>query len=110
MKKIKNKHILSGLALVALTFILVGCAVGHAQTIETFSTYLPIVSSPPGQPPIFGVEVKSLDNAKVFSSAVDAHTYWLRRNGLLWSEVQPNNPNDWVWPADTSSLAQDLIK
>ncbi len=109
MKKIKNNHVLSWLAIVAFTFILVGCAVGHAQTIETFSTYLPIVSSPPGQPPIFGVEVNSLENTKVFSSTVNANTYWLRRNGLLWSDVQPNNPLEWGWP-DNSSLARDLIK
>jgi hypothetical protein len=109
MKTQNNNHIRSWLVLAATTFILVGCVVGHAQTIDSFTTFLPIVSSPPGQVPIFGVEVTSLDSTKVLSSAADANTYWLRRNGLLWSDVQPDNPNQWNWPDDTS-LAQDLIK
>jgi len=59
------------------------------------------------EPTVFGVE-----SNKVVDTHLDrlneAGTYWTRRNGLLWSDVQPDEFGGYNWGA-VSNLEQDMI-
>ncbi len=70
-----------------------------------------------GTPTTFGVETKSFDD-QVMDFAEDANTYWLRYNGLLWSDIQATEggPLDWssvaeleVDLADASARGMEII-
>jgi hypothetical protein len=51
--------------------------------------------------PTFGVEINRswypATYDAVLNKAKDANNHWLRYNGLLWSDVQPNSSSDWAW-------------
>lgn len=51
----------------------------------------------------FGVETKTFD---VLQQAQDANNHWLRYNGLLWSEYQPNNAGQFI---SNPELEADMI-
>jgi hypothetical protein len=73
------------------------------------TVYLPLIltSGNPKEPTVFGVE-----NHKVADTHLDrlneVGTYWIRRNGLLWSDVQPDEFGGYNWSA-VSSLEQEMI-
>jgi hypothetical protein len=96
MKNILYHPILTWSMLIVIMGVLVGCTVGHAQSPANLVTFIPIVSKPP-RPINFSVEVYSLLNKKVLSAAVNAYPNLIRRNGLFWSDVQPNTANEWLW-------------
>ena len=51
--------------------------------------------------PSFGVEINQFYYPNTFDVALNkaegANNHWLRYNGLLWSDVQPNSRTDWAW-------------
>jgi len=68
------------------------------QTVLTNFVYLPIINREV-TPSIFGAEI-SVGNSKavdIWSLAQAEGIYWVRKNGLLWSDVQPNNKTEWGW-------------
>lgn len=68
------------------------------QTVPTNFVYLPIINREV-TPSIFGVEI-SVGNPKaadIWSLAQADGFNWVRKNGLLWSDVQPNNKSEWNW-------------
>jgi hypothetical protein len=75
----------------------------QAQEPESSSTqsqriYLPQVQTLRGAS-IFGVETTSLSSARGFDLALNAGTRWVRRNGLLWRDVEPVEGAGYVWDA-----------
>lgn len=71
-------------------------------TIESTNTIVetqPSVSSPPPVPPAFpvvGIEMHRIDQSGGLDLVKQSGAYWVRRNALLWSEVEPEEGNrDW---------------
>lgn len=57
-------------------------------------------------PSTFGVETRSFDE-QVMDFAEDANTYWLRYNGLVWSDIETTQGEPLDWSA-AAQLEQDL--
>ncbi|HMN59160.1 MAG TPA: cellulase family glycosylhydrolase [Anaerolinea sp.] len=78
------------------------------QTVPTNFVYLPIINREV-TPSVFGAEI-SVGNPKaadIWSLAQADGFYWVRKNGLLWSAVQPNNKSEWNW-LNVSKLETEL--
>jgi hypothetical protein len=67
-------------------------------------TYLPLLMRNWPYTPSFGVEIHNFD---VLSQAAEANNYWMRYNGLLWSDVQPNNNGELQW-VNVTALEENL--
>jgi hypothetical protein len=69
--------------------------------------YLPIVMFhwPPGT--VFGVEMHNISSAGGLDVFAQAKTTWLRRNALLWSDIEPTE-GFYNWGA-AASLEQEMI-
>ncbi len=68
------------------------------------TAYLPFVAKRTPVFDTFGVEIYRITNTYGLQKAVDAGTVWVRRNGLLWSEVEATQ-GTYQWNA---SLEQEL--
>ena len=60
--------------------------------------YLPVVMSSFPVPTIFGAEMTRISPAGGLAQVVDAKMNWVRKNGLIWSNVEPNE-GDRNWSA-----------
>ena len=78
-----------------------------AAETESRTLYLPMVFN--NFPPVrqFGIEVNSFTATGVIDKSANSNAYWLRRNGLLWSNVQPEGPHQYLWD---STLDAELIQ
>jgi len=93
--------------LILLTFFLQPKqAIVNAQTNPQYTLYLPLIIKDRGQT-VFGVEVGSF-NANIANKAQDAQVTWIRINGLKWSDIQPNSPNEYLWQ-NAAGIEQKLI-
>lgn len=75
----------------------------ETQEPEAYYLYLPYMIRPPGSPykSTFGVETWSYgayDNGSVLLN--QAQFFWIRRNGLIWSDVEPSKGNR-IWTANS---------
>ena len=72
------------------------------------TVYLPLIltSGNPKEPTIFGVESHKVTGTHL-DRLNEAGTYWVRRNGLLWSEVEKTE-GVYDWNA-VSNLEQEMI-
>jgi hypothetical protein len=78
----------------------------EAET-EDRMVYLPLSFNNSNPQRQLGVEVSSFTTTGIVDKAVQANVYWLRRNGLLWSTVQPDGPSQYLWDA---TLEAELIQ
>lgn len=51
----------------------------------------------PPPPPVFGVEINRGYVSQTVSKASDAGIYWVRYNGVLWHEIEPNEGQSYNW-------------
>jgi len=79
----------------------------NAQTNPQYALYLPLIIKDRGQT-LFGVEVGSFDDS-IADKAQDAQVTWIRMNGLIWSDIQPNNSSEYLWQ-NAAGIEQELIK
>jgi hypothetical protein len=78
-----------------------------AKTREEAGIYLPLIF---GKTPLFtpfGVEMLRIKNSGLINDINRTGTVWVRRNGLLWSDVQPE-PNQYYW--DTQATLENQLK
>jgi hypothetical protein len=75
------------------------------------TAFLPIVNRrAPLMTTIFGVEMASISNPGGLEKVVHANMTWIRRNGLLWSEVEQTK-GTYNWSrSHTQNLEGDLIR
>jgi len=59
-----------------------------AAETQSGSIFLPLVRSGSILPTIFGAQMKEINSQGGFDEMVRADSYWVRRNGILWSEVE----------------------
>jgi hypothetical protein len=64
---------------------------GTIQASE-YSISLPLITNKYPPIPIFGVESRSYDH-----KLIDANLYWMRINGIRWSDIQPTGPDGFDW-------------
>jgi hypothetical protein len=83
----------------------------HAVMVEedlNHEVFLPLVRKSWGKS-IFGIQLHSITAGGGLNQVRDAGAYWLRFNGLLWSDVEPAQ-GDRNWDNSmVSSLEQELI-
>ncbi len=95
---------------VALVFTSCGITTKNNSPINAtseqanFNIYLPVMSH--SYIPSFGVEISNV-STYFLEQAEDAKNYWVRINGLLWSEVQPTQNGNLQWD---SELEESLIE
>ena len=74
--------------------------------------YMPIIlnSALPSQSSnsIFGVEMTSVTPAAGLTAAAEAGATWVRRNALVWRDVEPNEDGGYNWGA-VANLEQEMI-
>jgi hypothetical protein len=66
--------------------------------LDTQYLYLPLIGRDLTKT-IFGgeISVDVISFPSTWPKAVASSMYWVRRNGLLWADVQPNNKDEWNW-------------
>lgn len=82
----------------------------QAQATATPSIYLPLVVN--RYPPlgVFGVEMTSVSVGRGLDSLTAPDTSWIRRNGLLWRDVEPVDGAGYNWSAPSvQALEQEMI-
>lgn len=90
-----------------LLMVMMSNSSSHVVGQTAYLTYLPAIVRPP-TPSTLGVEIAAVANPQLLvERAQEANIFWVRRNGLLWSAVQPNGPTEWNWQA-VSALESDL--
>lgn len=66
--------------------------------------------SAPPPPSLYGVEMHNITPAAGLDELVAANTYWIRRNALNWSAVEPNKGNrNWSAVADLKAEVQAAV-
>jgi hypothetical protein len=80
------------------------------QASQPLTVYLPLVGRNfPPPPPVFGVEINRSYVSAIASRASEAGVWWVRYNGLLWSEVEATQGvRDWTALANEESELQAL--
>ncbi len=78
------------------------------QNGTNFYSYLPKVLNMPDAQTLFGVEVSKLQTGNNFNLIRSADFYFVRRNGLLWSAVEPVKNGGYNW-GNVASLEQELL-
>ena len=67
-----------------------------ASTSSPYSLYLPLVSNRFPLETVFGVEMGQITTDGGLDKVAEANTTWVRRNGVLWAEIEPNEgARDW---------------
>lgn len=101
--KINDHFIIRGLTIFAMIALL--AVLGQAQPTQAeveqhhitsrnlqnsmiYNTYIPFVLFHTGEPNIFGIEMETDWNEGLFDLAHDAGVDWVRRNGVLWNEIE----------------------
>ena len=76
--------------------------------IEGGSTYyFPIIVSPP-LPTVFGFEVHQIKDSLGLQQMAQANVYWVRRNGVFWSKIQPDEGGAYKWE-ELADLENELL-
>ncbi len=94
----KRKYQLASIGMTLLiAFLLLGQVfLARGQTPpDAYKLYLPLILRERGQT-VFGVQALPL-NTTIADRAKDANVTWVRSNELLWSNIQPNNPAEFLW-------------
>lgn len=66
------------------------------QDSTTYTTYIPFVLYHTGEANIFGIEMETEWNEGLFDLAHDAGVDWVRRNGVIWNEIEAvEGTRDW---------------
>jgi len=80
-----------------------------ANPSDAVTVYFPLIitSGYQKEPTVFGVESHTVAGTRL-SRLNEVGTDWVRRNGLLWSDVQPDELGGYNWSA-VSNLEQDMI-
>lgn len=88
-----------GLSVLALIFSLSsGARLATVSAGSTFTLYLPIVGHNFPVQTVFGAELGQLTTAGGLDQLAATKAGWVRRNAVLWSDVQPT-PGTWYWSA-----------
>ena len=75
----------------------------------TTSVYLPLVNNLYPFTTIFGAEMNPIVNGQGLEKMTAAGSNWVRRNGVLWSMVEPVQGGGYDWSL-LSSLEDDLLR
>lgn len=100
----------AGLVLGALTTALPApsalASAAHAPA-GPYGVHLPLIMRPSNQETVFGVQMDPIGDGHGLSQLAAIQTTWTRRNGLLWSSVEPSEgARNWGAIAD---LEQELV-
>jgi hypothetical protein len=99
------------LLILATAFVLLTFLPVQAQEPAAPATtlYLPLVDSaiPPG---VFGFETARFDAGRSIETAVGTGASWLRRNALLWYDVEPTEGAAYKWDAPRTRLLEEDLR
>ncbi len=79
----------------------------HASEQASSFLYLPITLKSSAKTSIFGLEMRNISGQEKINAVTAANTEWVRRNGLIWSNVEPIE-GTYIWDSQ-ASLEQELI-
>lgn len=103
-----RKHLIALLALPALLLMLGPATPAPAQS--THRVYLPTVRGS-GTESVFGIEMYRLSAARGIDLVTTSGTRWVRRNALLWKDVEPVRGGGYKWDhPSVRELEQELIR
>jgi hypothetical protein len=81
---------------------------GEASDVS-YEVYLPTIRHP-APDNIFGLEMNFLLSSQGFDLLRTSGTYWIRRNAILWKDIEPIEGDGYRWDAlRTRSLEQDFL-
>lgn len=105
-----RKQILALFTLLALFALLALPTVAPAQSPAGTRIFLPVLGTA-GTASVFGLEMHRLDAARGIDLVTTSGTRWVRRNGLLWKEVEPVRGGGYSWDSPAiKELEQELIR
>lgn len=107
MHRAKLPRAVGGVALfVLIASLLNGLAVGAPAPAAAQRVFLPSVTHV--QPPsIFGLEATRLNSDRGFDLAMSSGTRWIRRNALLWKDVEPVEGGGYNWDAPSLKILEE---
>ncbi|MCJ7660162.1 MAG: glycoside hydrolase family 5 protein [Anaerolineales bacterium] len=82
-------------------------SLAHASEQASSLLYLPITLKGSAKTTIFGLEMRNISGQEKINAVTAADTEWVRRNGLIWSNVEPIE-GTYIWNSQ-ASLEQELI-
>ncbi|GAB4580748.1 MAG: hypothetical protein Fur0022_34900 [Anaerolineales bacterium] len=91
-----------------LTLIWKGFSISPVVASDLQTTYLPIVNTP-AQKIIFGAEMNPITNDQGLHKMAEANISWVRRNGILWSKVEPVQGAGYDWSV-LAEIEQDFLR
>jgi hypothetical protein len=78
------------------------------QETTPMTVYLPLVArNYPPPPPVFGIEMSSINHSRGLTYAIAADMHWVRFNTFFWDKIEPVNttPSNYDWSTvDEESL------
>lgn len=77
------------------------------QDAASHILYLPTISQPTANNPVFGVEMSSVSHGTLLEMASQAGIKWVRRNGVMWNEIEAvEGVRDW---SSMAALESEMI-
>jgi hypothetical protein len=82
-----------------------------AQPARDKLLFLPLAGGGSGPTPVFGIEMLRLDAARGIDLVTTSGTRWVRRNGLLWKQVEPTQGAGYSWDhPDIKELELEMVR
>lgn len=98
-------------AVLALVALLLVPTSAPAQVTRQYSVYLPVLAGGDQSRSTFGLEMLSLSAHRGLDLVSATETRWVRRNALLWKDVEPTAGGGYNWShPDVQRLEQELIR
>lgn len=77
------------------------------QATDIYTLFLPSIAQFPSSSTALGVEMDSVAEGKLLDLANQASVKWVRRNGVLWNEIEQNEGvRDW---ASMAALEREMV-
>jgi hypothetical protein len=99
------------LALIALAAALLTPKPAPAQTARDQRVFLPMLAGGSNAQSVFGLEMLRLSAHRGLDLVTATSTRWVRRNALLWRDVEPVQGGGYKWDSPAvKELEQELIR
>ncbi len=104
-----GKKIVGLLCILFLGGFLLSTSHSLAARAGSYTVNLPVVVNRYPLQTVFGTEMKPISDEKGLQQMADAGTYWVRRNAVLWSQVEPVQGGGYDWSVLAGLEAELLL-
>lgn len=111
MRQQTFRHTIALLALAACAALLLAPLPAPAQTARPHSVFLPLLTGGDHSGSTFGIEMLNLGAHRGLDLVSATETRWVRRNALLWKEIEPVAGGGYTWDhPHVQSLEAEMVR